>query len=183
MTEEAKTSAGKKYMSLREFFQPENFYGFCSPMGRTAVEVAEDLKEIREKTSSYINNPNASKEEIAQYFFFRGLDYATSDILRYLSSELQHESHENPLERFSIATLSENRFTNAGIVALSALLTYHQATHYAIGCMFSELTIESTDEDFKAYSEKHCNAVPKILKLLAENFPEMLAQRPAPTVN
>ena len=176
-------NAKLRYVSLREYFQPEKFHKFHRTLGHVAVEISEILAMMRKNAASYINDERVSKEEIAQVFFIRGIEYATAELLAYLENELTHTTTSNPLETLTIATPSENRFVNAGVVALSSILTYYQASRYLNGVMFKQIKLDPTAEEFEAYVHTKCRAVQQILAVLNERFPEMAAEPTPPTVN
>lgn len=163
--------------TIAEAFKPSSFNTLNNNgrMIHAMNDISNAMVEYLEKSKSLLSDESGfDKEEIAKIYYLKGVEHATSIIVRYMLSELASPKTCNPLEQLTIATPSENRFVNAGIVALNALLTYHNATHLCLGIGTGEDFFDWPDEKVVAFLEQHCHATENVLAKLYKYIPEVV---------
>ncbi len=183
MLDENTEAVDRKIPSVHEIFQPERYHEFSQALGRCTTELAEVLNRTMARTKAeFFDDPAASKEEIAQYYYIKAIEHLSDMLLSYMLSEVSYPTNKNSLESMTIATPSENLFCNIGVVAMDAVLNFHNAAHYLMGVSYDKLSPSSTDKDFEQFVHEraHCNCIEDVLSLLSAAVPE-IAQTPAPT--
>lgn len=173
----ASTRGPENMPTIAEAFKPSSFNTLNSN-GRMIHAIDDILKAMIEylEKSKFLLSDDAGcdKEGVAKVFYLKGVEHATSIIMGYMLSELASPKTCNPLKQLTIAIPSENRFVNAGIVALNALLLYHNATHLGLSIMAGEDLLDWPDEKVVAFLEQHCHATENVLAKLYKYIPEVV---------